>query len=171
MFYQTKNASQKKRLVLGHGQVEKPYTPVYRPGVVEHFYTSVTMQNLYFFNMTFSLFFPFDSNWLHPPPWLTCLLLPCMSTPLIIKSPGLWGSGQYPVILEMKPLVRWPQRRFPVKLETSGGLSCASAPEWSHWLFPCETRQSDRHRGWHGTRYTDQLPPTPALTIQQRPGS
>ena len=39
----------------------------------------VTMQKLHFFNMTFSSFLPFDLNWHHPAPWLTCLLSPCMS--------------------------------------------------------------------------------------------
>ena len=101
----------KKRLVLGHGQAEKPYTPVYRPGVVEHFYTSVTMQNLYFFNMTFSLFCPCDSNWPHWASWLMHIPLPCTSTPSIIKPSGQWGSGQHQIILETKLQVCWLQRQ------------------------------------------------------------
>ena len=45
----------------------------------------VTSQTLHFFIMTFSPFFPFDSNGPHPAPWLTCSLLPSTTTPLLIK--------------------------------------------------------------------------------------
>ena len=70
----------------------------------------VATQKLHFFNMPCFPFFPFYSNWSPPVPWVTHFPLPCISTPLSIKSLGWLGSGLHQIILGTKLWVYWPQR-------------------------------------------------------------
>ena len=131
----------------------------------------LTAQKLHSFNMNFSPFFPFDSNWLHSTPYLTCLFLPGMSTPLIIKPPGQGGSCQYQIILGTKSQVYWPKDRISVKLEIlSRPQLCSSfrprkAEQPPPTTHPCKTRQCTTMADIR-IRHTDQLPLTWVPTNQ-----
>ena len=116
---------------------------------------SITTQRLHFFNRAYTPLFTFDSNWLFSAPWLTCLLLPCISTPLILKSSRQWGSDQHQIILGTNSRVCWSQKQLSAQVMITARLICVPAPG--------PEKLQNQTKWYHGantsTRFTDQLPP------------